>query len=219
MAMKRAQDTRTPGWHEFWTGARKSSSDALDQFGNQIDEQANITKQYTGNQGFNNALGMAQQGAGLVSNGIASQALGNARSAGMNKAQAADMAAQQGATGYQNAFTSQQQNAQNMANNAVAGAQSLTNAKLSKYEAETNEANSRMKRNAVGAGLESLGSLAGAIISAIGMSDERMKNYVEVGKKLESHRPYCKEDLIWKNKAETTPEVLDWSNLKIGGTK
>ena len=75
-----------------------------------------------------------------------------------------------------------------------------------------------MKRNAVGAGLESLGSLAGAIISAIGMSDERMKNYVEVGKKLESHRPYCKEDLIWKNKAETTPEDLDWSSLKIGGT-
>ena len=93
-----------------------------------IGKTQNLADQYTGNQGYANSLEQAGVGAGKIANQAIGQATNAARSAGMSKAQAAQMGLQSANQMYGNAFQGQQGVAQGMGNQAIAAQQGVTSA-------------------------------------------------------------------------------------------
>lgn len=96
-----------------------------------VDKTQENVNQYTGNEGYRNALEQAGVGADKIANAAVGQATSGARSAGMSKAQAAQMGMQNANQAYANAFTGQQGVAQNMGQNAISAQQGITSAQQS----------------------------------------------------------------------------------------
>ena len=96
-----------------------------------VDKTQENVNQYTGNEGYRNTLEQAGEGAGRIANAAVGQATSGARSAGMSKAQAAQMGMQNANQAYANAFTGQQGVAQNMGQNAISAQQGITSAQQS----------------------------------------------------------------------------------------
>lgn len=80
---------------------------------------SNGTDQYVGNQGYTNGLKQAQKGATQAGYNAAATATGAARSAGMNKAQAAALGMGNAINAYNNGLAQQQAQVQNNYNNAL----------------------------------------------------------------------------------------------------
>lgn len=168
----------------------------------------------TGKKGYDSGYNMAKKNASdmtqLQSNGAASQALGNAVSAGQTRGRAADMAAQSAANAYTNNYANNMNNQQGMANQALAnqlnaqgtlmGAQ-LTNDQA-QYQQNWNNYTQGSKMNA-GAGFFDVFSDENAkdtVKVGKGSDDLRMIHYRNCGKKLKSMNPNKWEELKWRNK-------------------
>lgn len=109
----------------------KSSPEYKQAFKNanqSIGQTQNLAGQYTGNAGYQNSLEQAGMGAGKLANQAVGTATSGARSAGMSKAQAAQMGLQNANNMYANAFQNQQNMAQGMGQNAISAQQGITSA-------------------------------------------------------------------------------------------
>lgn len=93
-----------------------------------VNKTQNLADQYTGNQGYQNSLQQAGEGASKIANAAIGQGTSAARNAGMSKAQAAAMGNQMANQSYANAFQGQQGIAQGMGNQAIAAQQGVTSA-------------------------------------------------------------------------------------------
>lgn len=144
---------------------------------NQANESINTTQdladQYTGNEGYQNSLAQAGEGAGKIANAAVGQATSGARSAGMSKAQAAQMGAQTANQAYANAFQNQQGVAQGMGQNAIAAQQGITSAQqgqagqaASERQSQYNRAADTMGRFAPAAG--TVAKTAGDLTAGLG---------------------------------------------------
>ena len=109
-------------------GSSTEYQNAFNQGNKSIDQTQQNVNQYTGNQGYQNSLAQAGQGAGLLANQAVGTATNAARNAGMSKAQAAQMGVQSANNAYANAFQNQQANAMNMGQNAISAQQGVTSA-------------------------------------------------------------------------------------------
>lgn len=99
---------------------------AFNEANESIGKTQDLANQYTGNQGYQNSLQQAQQGAGKIANAAVGQGISGARSAGMSKAQAAAMGNQMANQAYANAFTGQQGVAQGLGTQAINAQQGIT---------------------------------------------------------------------------------------------
>ena len=120
-------------------GSSQEYQNAFNAAAQSAGQQQALANQYTGNQGYQNALAQAQQGAGKLANAAVGQGISGARSAGMSKAQAAAMGNQMANQAYANAFQNQQNVAQNMGQNAIAAQQGVTNAQMGLAGQSANE--------------------------------------------------------------------------------
>lgn len=109
-------------------GSSEEYKNAFNSANESIGKTQNLADQYTGNQGYQNSLEQAGVGAGKIANQAIGQATNAARSAGMSKAQAAQMGLQSANQMYGNAFQGQQGVAQGMGNQAIAAQQGVTSA-------------------------------------------------------------------------------------------
>lgn len=141
--------------------------------------------QYTGNAGFQNSLQQAKQGAGVEAVQAGNRAQTQARSAGMSKAAAALMGANDTSNQYLNSFNNQQNNAMNMGNANV----QARNNQMSAGMTEGQNAYNRAWGN-VGTVANMGGQVVGGIAKAMTMSDERLKHYREVSSKV-CKKPEC----------------------------
>lgn len=147
----------------------------------------------------------------LQSNGAASQALGNAVSAGQTRGRAADMAASSAANAYTNNYAQNVQNQQNVANQQLANqlnaqgtlmGANLTNDQ-SEYQQAWNNQTQGSKLNA-GAGLHDFFSDSKlkdkAKVGLGGDEDIRMAHYKRCGEKLKQMNPNKWNELKWETK-------------------
>lgn len=144
-------------------GSSQEYKNAFNQGNESIGQTQNLANQYTGNEGYENSLEQAGVGAGKIANAAVGQATSGARSAGMSKAQAAQMGMQNANNAYANAFTGQQGVAQNMGQNAISAQQGITSAQQSQAgqaaAEKQNEYNrARQNANIVGSGIASIAS-------------------------------------------------------------
>lgn len=126
-------------------GSSAEYQNAYNAANQSIDETQKKVNQYTGNEGFQNSLAQAQEGASRLANASIGQATNAARNAGMSKAQAAQMGMQNANNAYANAFTGQQNVAQGMGQNAISAQQGITSAQ----QGQTGQAQSE-KQNVYG---------------------------------------------------------------------
>lgn len=147
-------------------GSSQEYKNAFNQGNESIDKTQQNINQYTGNQGYQNSLEQAGQGAGLLANQAVGTATSAARNAGMSKAQAAQMGVQSANKTYADAFTGQQGVAQNMGQNAISAQQNITTAQqgqAAQAQSEKQNEYNRARQNAqvVGSGIA---SVAGKLI-------------------------------------------------------
>ena len=112
-----------------------------------IDKTQGNVDQYTGNAGYENSLERAGEGAEKIANAAVGKATNAARSAGMSKAQAAQMGMQNANQTYADAFTGQQGTAQSMGQNAISAQQGLTSAQQSQAGQAASEKQAKYNRS------------------------------------------------------------------------
>ena len=115
--LKNQQSSSSPEYTKAFNAANQS-----------IGQTQDLANQYTGNAGYVNSLNQAATGAGKLANAAIGQGTSGARSAGMSKAQAAQMGVQNANNAYANAFQNQQNVAQGMGQNAISAQQGITSA-------------------------------------------------------------------------------------------
>lgn len=156
----------------------KEYKQGMNQYGNALTNQGQAINKYTGNTGYQNALEQAKQGAAMTAGLAGQQAQQAARNAGMSKAQAAMLGANQAATAYGNNFNNQQNIATNAGNQNVYGMQGLTSA--TQFIPSSQQAEKQNQYNRAQQNLATIGQVAGNIGGAlVGLSDERMKEIVD----------------------------------------
>ena len=128
-----------------------------------IGKAQGLADQYTGNQGYANSLEQAGIGAGKVANQAVGTATNAARSAGMSKAQAAQMGLQSANQMYGSAFGQQQSNAAGMGNQAIAAQQGVTSAQQGQAGQAASEKQSKYNRQK-----DTLGTISNAVGNALG---------------------------------------------------
>ena len=139
-------------------GSSPEYQNAFNAANQSIDETQKKTNQYTGNEGYQNSLAQAQEGASRLANASIGQATNAARNAGMSKAQAAQMGMQNANNAYANAFTGQQNVAQGMGQNAITAQQGITSAQqgqAGQAQSEKQATYDRARKNAevIGSGI------------------------------------------------------------------
>lgn len=127
---------------------------------------------YTGESGYAKSLEQGTKGANITAGGAQQQAQNAYRAAGLSKAQAANLAAGQGANAYQNSFNNQQQAAANQNANAVTAAGNAVNQQSAGAQMQQQEGQNRYNRSWGNVG-NTMG-IAGSFLSAI--SDGRLKD-------------------------------------------
>ena len=147
-------------------GSSPEYKNAFSAANESIDETQKKVNQYTGNEGFQNSLTQAQEGASRLANASIGQATNAARNAGMSKAQAAQMGMQNANNAYANAFTGQQNVAQGMGQNAISAQQGITSAQqgqAGQAQSEKQATYDRARQNALGIA-EGVGTFAGNLM-------------------------------------------------------
>ena len=144
-------------------GSSQEYQNAFNAANQSIGQTQQLADQYTGNQGYQNSLQQAGQGAGLLAGQAVGTATQGARNAGMSKAQAAAMGNQTANNVYANAFQGQQGNAINMQNNAISAQQGITGAQQgqagqaqSEKQNVYNRATQNSPLNKIGAAIQSI---------------------------------------------------------------
>ena len=156
----------------------KEYKQGMSQYGNALSNQQQAVNKYAGNTGYQNALEQAKQGAAMSAGLAGQQAQQAARNAGMSKAQAAMLGANQAASAYGSNFGNQQAMASNMGNQAISGAQGITGA--TQFIPSMAQAEKQNQYNRATQNLATIGQIAGNIGGAlVGLSDERMKEIVD----------------------------------------
>ena len=158
-------------------GKSSSSESEYDKAKRKYEE---AIQQYTGEAGYkaalNTAIGATKNLSNIAAQGAIAQAQTGARQSGMSKAQAAMLGSQQGSTAYQNAFNN---NISNQQNQAFTSNLNKVSALGSKVGQDFNKltADRQNDYNNVSLGL-------GAAGTVLGLSDERLKNYKIISKKI-----------------------------------
>ena len=158
-------------------GKSSSSESEYDKAKRKYEE---AIQQYTGEAGYktalNTAIGATKNLSNIASQGAIAQAQTGARQSGMSKAQAAMLGSQQGSTAYQNAFNN---NISNQQNQAFTSNLNKVSALGSKVGQDFNKltADRQNDYNNVSLGF-------GAAGTVLGLSDERLKNYKIISKKI-----------------------------------
>lgn len=165
-----------------------STNSRYENAAKKYDEAVN---QYTGMEGFKASLDMAKKGAGVEAVQAGNRAQTQARSAGMSKAAAALVGANDTSNQYLNSFNNQQSNAMNMNNAALNARSNQMNAGMT----EGQNAYNRAWGN-VGTVANMGGQVAGGVMKAMAMSDERLKHYRDVSSKLNPKQPVSYKSLI-----------------------
>lgn len=160
-------------------GMLNQSTDTLNQLSNTINNQRNLANQYTGNEGYENALKQAYKGAQTTANQAGAAARTSARNSGMSKAQAAAMGANQAANAYGNNFNTQQSMANTAGMNALQANQAVGNMQNALYGNQFNRGQYNM--NMLGSGLQAAGNI---VTGFAGLSDERCKERFEEAENL-----------------------------------
>lgn len=156
----------------------KEYKQGMNQYGNALSNQQSAVNKYTGNVGYKNALEQAKQGAAMTAGLAGQQSQQAARNAGMSKAQAAMLGANQAASAYGNNFANQQNMATNAGNQNVYGTQGLTSA--TQFIPQSAMQEKQNQYNRATQNLATIGQVAGNIGGAlVGLSDERMKEIVD----------------------------------------
>lgn len=164
-----------------------------------LQNQAQLNKTYTGNAGFGNALQQGLSGAATTAGAAGAQSARAARNAGLSGAKAASMGAQQAADAYSNNFANQQALAANMGNQAVGANQSLTSQMMG--QAGMSQAEKQNVYNRASGNADRVGTLIGNIGKGIGglfgLSDEKCKNITDeanhISEMVENIVPYLYE--------------------------
>lgn len=150
----------------------------MNQYGNALTNQNQAVNKYTGNQGYQNALEQAKQGAAMTAGLAGQQAQNAARNAGMSKAQAAMLGANSAASAYGNNFNTQQNMATQAGNQNVYGTQGVTSA--TQFIPSSQQAEQQNRYNRATQNLATIGQAASNIGGMmVGLSDERMKEIVD----------------------------------------
>lgn len=168
---------------------------AYDQYSNLQNRASSAADKYTGNAGYENSLTEAAKGANIRAQAAGDQATQAARSAGMSKAAAANLGAQQTAQGYGSGFDTQQQNALASGSNAVSAANQAVSNQSGALNSSQTEGNNRYNR-----AWGNTGFITGTIGSLL--SDERLKSYKKITSEVFA-APKVEpkiSDLIWKQK-------------------
>lgn len=164
-----------------------------------LQNQAQLNKTYTGNAGFGNALQQGLSGAATTAGAAGAQSARAARNAGLSGAKAAAMGAQQAADAYSNNFANQQALAANMGNQAIGANQALTSQMMGQAgmaQGEKQNIYNRASGNAsrVGTIIGNIGRGIGGLFS---LSDEKCKNIKDeadhISEMVENIVPYLYE--------------------------
>ena len=160
----------------FNTNTSPDYTTAYQQSNQALQNQKNLNKTYTGNQGYSNAIQQGLQGAATTAGEAGKQATQAARNAGMAKGRAAAMGASQAANAYGNNFANQQGMAQQAGMNAVNANQALTQGYGTLANQALNEQNARFNR--AGQAIGTIGNVIGNVGQGLVglLSDENMKN-------------------------------------------
>ena len=140
-------------------GSSQEYQNAFNAASQSAQNQQNLADQYTGNQGYANSLEQAGVGAGKIANQAVGTATNAARSAGMSKAQAAQMGLQSANQMYGNAFQNQQNVAQGMGQNAIAAQQGVTSAQQGQAAQAQSEKQNVYNRAVANSPAQRIGSL------------------------------------------------------------
>ena len=138
---------------------------------------------YTGNAGYQNSLTQAGKGAAVESESAGAQAQSQARQAGMSKAQAAAMGANNASEQYGKSFTDQQAKAADQGNTAVDAQSTNVSNASTEYQNKYNRAWGNVGNSAGIAG-----SLVGGIVRSAAACDENLKDYYKLSDRYSSRR-------------------------------
>lgn len=190
------------GWNEFWSGVGENlsnifggSAGARRNAENQLKDYRNAINQYTGSEGYKNALNTAAKEtarlAGQQANQAAAQQQSALRSSGQSGNAAAILAGNNASTAYQNAYNNNIQGQQSAAYNAGTDRVNAESA-YNKDRLSTAEANQQQSGNT----MQKILSGASSVASAVGLgSDERIKNSVPADDFFKKYRPRKMESL------------------------
>ena len=145
-------------------GSSQEYQNAFNAANQSIGQTQQLADQYTGNQGYQNSLQQAGQGAGLLAGQAVGTATQGARNAGMSKAQAAAMGNQTANNVYANAFQGQQGNAINMQNNAISAQQGITGAQQGQASQAQGEKQNVYNRATQNSPLNKIGSIVQTLV-------------------------------------------------------
>lgn len=189
------------GWSEFWDDVGENlgnlfggSAKARKNAESQMADYRNAINQYTGSEGYRNALNTASKETARLAGQQAQQAAAQQqtamRNAGLSGNAAAILAGNNASNAYQNAYNNniqaQQQAAYNAGMNRLAAEQGFNTDKM-------NTANNNIKNS--GLGLQNLESTAGTILSSGLLSDERTKTSITADDFLKKYKPRKLADL------------------------
>lgn len=182
------------------------------QIGQNLEAQKELNKKYTGNQGYQNSIQQGLSGANVTAANAGNQATSAARNAGMNRARAAQLGAENASNAYSNNFANQQNMAANMGNQAIGANQALTSGYMGQTGLAQGEKQNVYGRAANNAGIiRDVASGVGGLLTAL--SDERCKNIEDectgVSKLLEGLDTY-----VYKYKDEAQESFPNETNDK-----
>lgn len=154
----------------------KDYRSGMNQAETSLNNQSEINKQYTGNQGYQNSIQQGLTGANVTAGQAGQQAQKAARNSGMSKSAAAALGSSNAANAYGTNFANQQNAALNTGNMAVNANQNLTGQYLNKAGLGLNQQNQKYGQAAstIGTIGNMIGNVGGLLDTAL--SDERMKN-------------------------------------------
>lgn len=181
------------GWNEFWSDVGENlgnifggSAKARKNAENQLQNYRDAINNYTGSEGYKNALNTASREtaklAGQQANQAAAQQQSALRSSGQSGNAAAILAGNNASNTYQNAYN----------NNIQSQQQAAYNAGLAKIDAENqynNARNGNMASNTNLSGNSFQTLLGGASTLLSGLSDERAKDSVSTDDFFKRYKP------------------------------
>lgn len=160
----------------FDTSTSDDYRNSYNQTNKNLQQQYGLINQYTGNNGYNNAINQGLRGAAVTAGAAGQQSQQAARNAGMTKGRAANMGATNAANAYSNNFNSQQGMAANMGNQSINATANLANQYGNQADRALNEQNSRFNRanQTFGNIMGAVGNIGSGLVGLL--SDENMKN-------------------------------------------
>lgn len=188
---------------KYITGAGAANTnytDAINQasqgYAGALQNYADNAANYVGNQGYQNALSQAQQGATQAGRQAASTAQGAARNAGMSKAAAAALGMGNAINGYNSQLANQQNQVQNNYNNALSTMGNVLNGQGNIYGQQTNAAGNRYGQtvsqlgNAYSTNANTINSASNGMITGLSQDIANRQNQQNIN--------YSNQDVIEK---------------------